>query len=158
MAYYTYDQIQRTARFQNPKLQNSSRKSLSSKNTVFLSHSHYDADIVIAGLNFLLTLGVEVYVDWLDEEMPAVTSGATATKIKGKIKECDRFVVLLSERSVDSKWVPWELGYADGVKEINKIAIMPIRRNQYTYDSAFNGVEYIRVGRKSNLTQFLLVS
>ena len=143
MAYYTYDQIQSTAKFANPTLQNSTRKSLSGKNTIFLSHSHQDADIIIAAMNFLLSLGVSVYVDWLDEEMPAVTSGETATKIKKKIVSCDRFVVLLSEKSVESKWVPWELGYADGVREINDIAILPIRRNQYTYDSAFNGVEYM---------------
>lgn len=143
MAYYTYDQIRWEAKFQNPKLQNSTRKSLSTRNTVFLSHSHQDADLIVAAMNFLLTLELEIYVDWLDEEMPAITSGETATKIKKKIAECDRFVVLLSDYSVNSKWVPWELGYADGVKDINTIAIMPIRRSQFTYDSEFNGIEYM---------------
>lgn len=143
MAYLSYSQLLGTAKFQDPRGQNAVRKSLTTKNTVFLSHSHQDADLVLAAVNFLLTLGVEVYVDWLDSSMPSITSGETASKIKGKIKECDRFAVLLSENSVGSKWVPWELGYADGVKDINKIAIMPIRRNQYTSDSAFDGLEYM---------------
>lgn len=143
MAYLTYSQIFRTAKFQDPRAQNAARKSLPTKNTVFLSHSHQDADLVLAAVNFLLTLGVEVYVDWLDGSMPAVTSGETAAKIKAKIVECQRFAVLLSENSVGSKWVPWELGYADGVKDINKIAIMPIRRNEYTPDATFDGLEYM---------------
>jgi len=143
MAYLTLDQLRGTAKFQNPVLQNGARKSLSSRNTVFLSHSHEDADLILAAMNFLLTIGVDVYVDWLDDSMPAVTSGETATKIKAKIAECERFVVLLSEKSVESKWVPWELGYADGVKDINRIAIMPIRRSEYTSGSKFDGMEYI---------------
>jgi hypothetical protein len=143
MAYLSYSQITGTAKFGDAIAENISRKSLSKRNTIFLSHSHHDADIILPVISFLLTLGVEVYVDWLDTSMPSVTSGETATKLKAKIGECDRFLVLLSENSVGSKWVPWELGYADGVKDINKIALLPVRRNTYTPDSTFNGLEYM---------------
>ena len=143
MSYYSYSQILGHSQFRNPLDENAVRKSVAGKNTIFLSHSHQDADMIVAAINFLLTLGASVYVDWLDSSMPKTTSGETATKIKAKIVECDRFVVLLSENSRDSKWVPWELGFADGVKEIQHIAIFPIRRNQYTYDSAFQGLEYM---------------
>lgn len=143
MAYLTYSQIVGKAGFTDPIRENQSRKSLSRKNTVFLSHSHQDADIIQPVMNFLLSLGIEVYVDWLDSSMPATTTGETANKIKVKIRESDRFLVLLSENSVNSKWVPWELGYADGVKEIKDIAILPIRRSTYTADSTFDGLEYM---------------
>ena len=143
MAYLTLSQVRGKAQFSDPLRENLSRKSLTSKNTVFLSHSHQDADIIRPVINFLLTLGVEVYVDWLDDSMPKTTSSETASRLKDKIRESDRFLVLLSEKSVESKWVPWELGYADGVKQIKDIAILPVRRGDSTSDSTFNGLEYM---------------
>jgi hypothetical protein len=72
--------------------------------------------------------------------MPAITSAETADKIKRKIKDLDKFVVLLTENSKNSKWVPWELGYADGVKNYGDIAIFPVLRSRF---GNFDGVEYM---------------
>lgn len=102
----------------NFRQKNLERKSLTSKTTVFVSHSHKDADIIESAIQFLLSVGLLVYVDWLDPTMPQTTSGETAVKVKNRIVECEKFVVLLSENSKDSKWVPWELGFADGKKLI----------------------------------------
>ena len=145
MAYLTLSEIRQKANFSDPIDQNRVRRSLSSKTTVFLSHSHKDAELVVPVINFLLSLGVAVYVDWMDNSMPNVTSIETAKKLKDKIRETDRFLVLLSEQSVESKWVPWELGYADGVKRIEDIAILPVRRSSLTSDTVFNGLEYMEL-------------
>lgn len=69
---------------------------------VFLSHSHQDIDHVKAAKHLLEAHGASIYVDWEDGEMPPTTSPATATKLKGKIRECSRFVLLASERSKGS--------------------------------------------------------
>ena len=112
---------------------------------IFLSHSHKDKDIIKPVIAFLRMSGINVYVDWLDETMPKFTSRETAEKIQRKIKECDEFIVLLTENSKESKWVPWELGYSDGVKSLNKISILPIKRDLATKDSDFTGVEYMHL-------------
>lgn len=118
------------------------------KTTVFLSHSHQDKDIVGSVVNFLLNIGILVYVDWLDPEMPQITSGVTATKIKDKIDKCDRFVVLVTEKSRESKWVPWEVGYADAKKSPENIGVLVVKRYSYTEDSEFDGIEYMQLYRR----------
>lgn len=99
--------------------------------SIFLSHSHADKDIVEPAANFFASLGVSVYVDWLDPNMPAITNAQTANTIKLMIQVNKRFVVLATERSLQSRWVPWELGYADGEKKLSDIAILPIAEDLY---------------------------
>lgn len=109
--------------------------------SIFLSHSHSDRDIVEPAANFFASLGVSVYVDWLDPNMPAITNGQTANTIKLMIQVNKRFIVLATERSLQSRWVPWELGFADGEKRLSDIAIPPIAED--LYHNAPN--EYIQV-------------
>lgn len=148
MSFYSLNQIQRESKIHNVRQKNLDRKSLSHKRTVFLSHSHQDNDIVLSIIEFLLTLDTYVYVDWLDPTMPHVTSAETARKIKERIVQCERFIVLLSENSKESKWVPWELGVADAKKDNSKISIFPIKRSSYTSDSNFDGLEYMELYQK----------
>jgi len=106
---------------------------------VFLSHSHQDVDHVKAARQLLEANGASIYVDWEDGEMPATTSTATATRLKARIRECGRFVLLASERSKSSLWVPWELGYADSEKSVSRIAILPF----IAATTAWAGTEYV---------------
>lgn len=145
MAYLTLKQVRDFSTVSQPTTVNETRKFSSSKKTVFLSHSHEDADIIRDVISFLLSQGIHVYVDWLDPTMPSTTSVKTAETIKSRILQCERFVVLLTENSKDSKWVPWELGFADGKKSIEDIGILPIKRNSFTTDSSFKGLEYMEL-------------
>ena len=142
MSYFSLNELKSVP---NVDQLNATRKSLDNRHTIFLSHSHKDRDIIEKVIGFLLLLGNYVYVDWLDPDMPQTTSGETATKLKAKINECEKFVVLFTENSKESKWVPWELGYADAVKPIENIAIFPLKRNPYTNDSYFSGLEYFEL-------------
>src|SRR2546425_6409381 len=63
--------------------------------TVFLSHSHKDRDLIEPSVAFLRSHGVKIYVDWMDEGMPDVVSGETAKKIKKRIQEQKKFLVLI---------------------------------------------------------------
>ena len=148
MRYFTESEIKAfEGRYTNPLNESTNRKFRATKK-IFLSHSHKDADLVKSAIAFFLSQGIEIYVDWLDPDMPTVTSASTASKIKLKIKENHKFVVLLSSNAKDSKWVPWELGYADGVKAMSDIAIFPILRNS---SDTFNGVEYMALYPKIGL-------
>jgi hypothetical protein len=99
--------------------------------TVFLSHSHDDRELIEPAINFLASFGVSVYVDWQDPQMPSITNGWTAHRLQLKIVAYRRFVMLATENSLASRWVPWELGYADGKKSRSDIAIFPIQPSLY---------------------------
>lgn len=117
------------------------------KKTIFLSHSHKDKDIVEQAALFLLTQGVYVYVDWKDASMPPNTSKETADKIKKRIRACEDFVVLASNNALDSKWVPWELGFADEAKGMSNVFIFPVADN----DGSWRGSEYFDLYQKIEL-------
>lgn len=106
---------------------------------VFLSHSHKDADIVGAAVKFLAEQGIRVYVDWMDSGMPSETSPATAARIKQKIVANRKFVLLVTENSRSSKWVPWELGCADGIHGLDHMAILAVEDRA----GALKGSEYL---------------
>ena len=155
MSFYLLRRIQNDANIPNVQQKNFDRKSLSYKRTVFLSHSHDDNDIILDIIEFLLTVGITVYVDWLDPTMPRITSVETAVRIKERIVQCERFVVLLTENSKESKWVPWELGFADAKKDNDRIAVFPVKRYSYTSDSEFTGLEYMQLYQRIMLGQII---
>lgn len=98
------------------------------KYSIFLSHSHHDAELVKKIVLILKQIGVEVYVDWMDDSMPVSTCGITATKIKQKIKQNHKFIFLATNISIDSKWCNWEIGYGDADKyQDDDIAVFPVR-------------------------------
>ncbi len=109
--------------------------------SVFLSHKHYELKELEDAIALLSNLGVDVYVDWQDAGMPKTTSGNTATKIKSRIKEKDKFILLATEDAIASKWCNWELGYGDAQKYIDNIAILPVKNNY----SDFSGSEYLQI-------------
>ena len=92
-------------------------------------------------INLLASQGVIVYVDWLDDGMPEITSPQTAARIKQAIGLNNRFVLLATDQSLASRWVPWELGCADGIKGVQRMAILPVRRPPNT----FQGNEYLGI-------------
>jgi len=114
--------------------------------TVFLSHSHKDKELIQPAISFLRSHGVKIYVDWMDEGMPDTVSGETAKKLKDRIKQQRKFLVLVTENSKDSRWVPWELGYADSTKGMDHIAAFPVADN-----SDFKHNEYLDIYPKIQL-------
>jgi len=119
------------------------------KQTAFLSHSHRDAELAKGLQAFLQANGWMVYIDWEDTSMPAKPNRETAQKIKDRIKRLDWFIFLATANSTSSRWCPWEIGYADGVKDIDKIVVVPTR------DSSGNnhGNEYLDLYRHVDTAQ-----
>ncbi len=110
--------------------------------SVFLSHAHTDKDVVEQAVTFFRTLGIDLYVDWLDETMPDRPSGQTATNIRNKIRENDKFVLLATNTAVASKWCNWEVGIGDILKHPNKkLSLLPLADN----NSDWRGNEYLQV-------------
>jgi hypothetical protein len=115
--------------------------------TAFLCHSHKDS-VLAEGLQvWLAEQGVELYIDWKDAAMPERPNQETAERIKVRIKTCDWFLFLATGSSMSSRWCPWELGYADGTKQADRIAIVPTSEGLTTY-----GNEYIQLYRRVDLS------
>lgn len=136
------NQQKSTRLFSEAKDKLKTRKKYSYETSVFLSHKHSDIEIIEQAINLLNELGVSVYVDWQDYEIPKTTDGSTATRIKAKIVENEKFILLATEDAINSKWCNWELGYGDAYKFPKNIAVMPITNN---IDSIFSGSEYLQI-------------
>jgi hypothetical protein len=102
-----------------------SAETRSSSNATFLSHSSKDEELVDGAISVLTNHGATVYIDKVDPTMPPYTNSDTAAKLKERVKQSKKFVLLASENSKESKWVPWELGIADGYKHMPNIALFP---------------------------------
>ena len=118
------------------------RSAYSREIPVFLSHNHRDKEILESVIVELKLLGVNIYVDWNDEFMPSVTSGETAKRIKDRIKNSRKFILIATEAAIASKWCNWELGYGDAHHFPTDIAIIPIIESR---DKRFSGSEYLQI-------------
>lgn len=142
MAFVTRDELRRWKfdLVEMTKAASSERKT-AGKAWVFLSHSHKDAEEVEKLRLILANQGVELYIDWKDHTMPAVTNPETATVLKRKIQECKKLVLLATNNALASKWVPWEIGIADSANGMNSVAVMPIEDT----GTPWTGNEYIGI-------------
>lgn len=104
--------------------------------STFLSHSSKDDDLVVGAIRVLEGHGSRVYVDEIDPQMPPYTNEKTAALLKERIDQTERFVLLASQNSKESRWVPWELGIADGRKGISHIALFPASNTSHETDWA----------------------
>jgi hypothetical protein len=111
------------------------------KPMVFLSHKHDEVNILQDVIAFINEEGIEIYVDWMDEEMPAYTNAKTALRLKEKIKVSNKFILVATPNAINSKWCNWELGLGDAAKYIEHIALFPINRTS----QSFSGAEYLKI-------------
>lgn len=119
-----------------------SRDSAKDKITIFLSHKHDEVKVLEQTIRLLKNCNVDIYVDWMDEGMPKKTCVKTAERLKGKIKNCDRFILIGTEGAINSKWCNWELGQGDIHKFDNDhLSIFPIKSDYEDY----SGNEYIEL-------------
>lgn len=117
-------------------------RNLSTGFDIFLSHSFLDKDEVEGIYIELTNKGYSVYVDWIvDSHLNRnnVTK-ATAEHIRNRMKSSKSLVLAISTSAQLSKWIPWELGFIDGLR--NQCALFPVSRD-YTTPKTFNRSEYL---------------
>jgi hypothetical protein len=71
--------------------------------------------------------------------MPSITAAPTAERLKDRIVESGRMVVVASMAGKNSRWVPWELGFADGKLGPQNIAVLPVAED----NGKWQGSEYL---------------
>ena len=108
---------------------------------VFLSHSITDADLVLGIKRLLEARKLKVYVDWdTDGQLDRRTvSPETAAVLRRRMGQSASLIYLATEAASTSKWMPWELGYFDGLRG-GQVAIMPLMENE---NDQFSGQEYL---------------
>lgn len=107
---------------------------------IFLSHSYKDATVVLGTRDIIRDLGFSVYVDWIEDPQLDRTSvtAETAQVLRERMRSCRSLLYAASEKSTESRWMPWECGYADGLK--GRCAILPLTEEP---EDGFRGKEYM---------------
>lgn len=91
--------------------------------------------------------GWQVYVDWADASLPSSPNRETADRIKGRIAQMTFFLFLATPNSTSSRWCPWEIGYADAVKNYDAMFIIPTSDQS----GAYYGNEYLQLYRSIDM-------
>jgi hypothetical protein len=146
--YITFEQLRKESRVVSLEESNSiiAKSVHQDYKNVFLSHSSKDKEHLPHVINFLENNGGSVYIDKLDQSLPNTTNHETAVKLKERIVKINKFVLFATENSKDSKWMPWELGIADGIKKYYDIAILPSAENMWEENWAEQ--EYLGIYKK----------
>jgi len=119
---------------------------------VFLSHAYEDAE-VIAGIKVLIEQeGLSVYVDWIEDPQAdrSRVTPRTADLLRQRMNHCQFLLFATSKASPDSRWMPWELGYFDGMRH-DHVGILPIVESA---GGGFKGQEYLGLYPEFQLVDF----
>lgn len=124
-------------------LEKSAQSSLDQRFNIFMSHSILDGEIIYGLKNIIEQMGYTIYVDWdVDRHLDrSRVDKRTAQILKYRMQNCDCLFFAISNNSRNSIWMPWELGYFDGLK--GRVAILPILNNISTDHDSYNGQEYL---------------
>ena len=112
---------------------------------IFLSHSFKDADLILGILETLNTFGYSVYVDWIDDPLLDRTNvnKSNANILKTRMLQSKCLLYATTENSLNSKWMPWEIGFMDGKKD--RACILPIFENENSSTDSYIGQEYLGI-------------
>ena len=66
----------------------------------------------------------------------------TAKVLQKRMKQSKCLIYATSENSSSSRWMPWELGYFDGIKD-KMVGILPIKKYENNFRDDFKGEEYL---------------
>jgi hypothetical protein len=123
------------------ELRKSAAVPITARYDVFLSHCIADAALVLAAKAVLEAYGMTVYVDWLEDPQAdrSHVTPDTARMLRTRMQNARMLVFAMSRNSAQSRWMPWELGYFDGLRS-GRVAIFPLVGNA---NESFVGQEYL---------------
>ncbi|MDR2234690.1 MAG: toll/interleukin-1 receptor domain-containing protein [Chryseobacterium sp.] len=90
-------------------------KTIEKRPCIFLSHKREDKPACKKIANYLKDAGIDYYLDEDDKELQLATTNNDPEKItssiKKGIKKSTHMLVVISEKTYKSQWVPFEVGY-----------------------------------------------
>lgn len=150
MPYLTESEVRERAASVTQRVQKSARRLLVEATAaadeifdVFLSHSSAEPEEILLGVKAMLEdRGLKVYVDKFSDLQlsPDDVTPETAAILRERMRRSGALLYIYSQHSKTSRWMPWELGFFDGIS--GKVGIIPVTRNQ---EETFKGEEYLNI-------------
>jgi len=151
MAYLTFNDLSAKNYTRASSLNESIRATSTSDIHVFLSYRREDQRWVDSIVRFLKSVGVSVYIDYLDDTLDDKSNEQVAQVLRNRIGYCKKFITLATPNSSKSKWMPWELGLGDRINNYKNVAILPLTTLPNSWADQEYGAIY---GRIENIPSF----
>ena len=150
MAIVTEDEVRRIARQKVRVFSESTErhlhKALNSQQQqgsfdVFLSHAYRDAELIVGVKLLIESYRKSVYIDWIEDQDldRSEVTPATARVLRERMRKCKTLVFVTTDNSPSSKWMPWELGYFDALR--NRVSVFPLENTPGV--TRYHGQEYL---------------
>ena len=105
------------------------RKKLGIK-CVFISHQKNDADICRHIADYLMKAGIDVYFDEYDKDLKNYRQqnnpANVVFSIENGIQQSSHMLCVISPNTLQSKWVPWEIGYGYDKTQLSVLTLKGI--------------------------------
>jgi len=101
---------------------------------IFISHQRADKDICRKIADYLISIGINVYFDEYDQDLRLASEtnnpkAVTAAILKG-IKKSTHMLCVVSPNTLDSKWVPFEVGFGYDKTQLGVLLLKGIKKEQ----------------------------
>lgn len=125
--------------------------SFNKKYDLFLSYNHKDITLAKAIYQELQNQGISVYADFIDLSFKPIVDKNTAKILCDKIANCKALAYIHTENAKNSKWCPWEIGLASGLKDFKCVIIPAIVKD----DNEFDRQEYLTLYPFTSYTKYI---
>lgn len=121
---------------------------------VFLSHKNEDVQLATMIAARLQTHHqIDVYLDAIDRNLER-TGPDLADYIRSEMERCTQLLAVVSSKTSESQWVPWEIGVATEKERplasfVNQPAIIPEFLRKWPYLQSMQDVDYYAMVSKS---------
>ena len=90
---------------------------------IFISHNRKDKEAAKAIADYILKAGIHIYFDEYDTSIDLTNPDSVVTAIKTGIRRSSHMLCLLSYNAMESKWMPWEIGFGyDKVRLVGRVS------------------------------------
>jgi hypothetical protein len=100
---------------------------------VFLSHQQKDKNTCKKIADYLLNADIDVYFDEYDEDLKNYRQSnnpqGVVDSIRIGINNSSHMLVIVSPNTIESRWVPWEIGYGYEKTDLGVLTLKGIHEN-----------------------------
>ena len=101
---------------------------------MFISHQKADSQICKHIADYLIKAGIDVYFDEYDLDLKEYYQNnspqGVVNSIKKGIQQSSHMLCVISPNSLNSKWVPWEIGYGYDKTRVAALTLKGIQNEQ----------------------------
>lgn len=98
-------------------------------NCVFISHQRNDKAVAKEIANYISKSGVDIYFDEYDRSINRDEPQSVVNAIKTGIRRSTHMLCILSQNALQSKWMPWEIGYGYDRLQVAGITVREISKS-----------------------------